>query len=218
MSAPAARRCGTAPTGRRCVEPSPRSRMLDWRETAVALAEHAHIRNLPRTLSRPSRLAGDAEARPGLDRSRAGDRPGQRQAACRRFLEGADPRHDAAPLRARGAGSIHSGPRSAPARGELLLAVQGIGAATSISCAASITLPSMLVPFMLLTALSWTAGNVICELARRFGPRAHATGSATRISARHRRLNSAASLKPSTSHWTDVIAKIERPGAPGCRS
>lgn len=30
--------------------------------------------------------------------------------------------------------------------------------------------PSMLVPFMLLAAASWTIGNIICELVRRFAP------------------------------------------------
>ena len=139
---------------------------LDWRQTAMALAEHSHIRNLPHTLL----------ARPGSP-------------AMRQLAEGSI---DLERAIARASGKPHVVDSSKDStRGLMLLRFAPEARVVHLvrdprRLVASYYwrfkewggyfnflrriyyLPSMLVPLMLLTALSWTAGNVFCELARCF--------------------------------------------------
>lgn len=141
---------------------------LDWRETAVALAEHAHIRNLPLTLlARPGSPAMQKLARASSDLTqaiaRASGKPHvvdsskepTRGMMLLRFSPEArvvylvrDPRRLVAShywrFKKRG-GHFHFLRRDYYA-------------------------PSMLLPFMLTAASSWTVGNLICEIALRFAP------------------------------------------------
>ena len=141
----------------------------DWREAAVALAEHAHIRNLPETF---------------LARSSS--------PAMRRLAQTSDD-VDRAIILATGKQHVVDSSKE-PTRGMMLLRFSPEARVVYLvrdprRLVASYYwrfkkrggyfnfqrrdyhAPSMLLPFMLVAAASWTVGNLICEIARRFAPK-----------------------------------------------
>lgn len=140
----------------------------DWREASLALAQHAHIRNLPTTFL----------ARPGSP-------------AMRRLAQTSDDVDQAIAL-ATGKQHIVDSSKE-PTRGMMLLRFSPEARVVYLvrdprRLVASYYwrfkkrgghfnflrrdyyAPAMLLPFMLAAAASWSMGNLICEIARRFAP------------------------------------------------
>jgi len=139
-----------------------------WHETGLALARHAHIRNLPRTLlARPRSSAMRRMARASLNVERA-----VAEAVGKRHVVDSSKEPTRAMMLLRFAPEarvIHlvRDPRRLLASHYWRFKKRG-GYFNFLR--REYHAPSMFVPFMLLAAASWTAGNLICEVARRFAP------------------------------------------------
>lgn len=182
----------------------------DWRTAAELLVAHTHIRNLARTLlARPNDAAMHQLAQTSMEFERAVTATSGKQ----HMLDSSkEPTRGLMLLRfCPNARVIHLVRDPRRAVGSHYWRFKKWGGYLKF-LRRTYKAPSMLIPFMLLEAVSWTVGNLIGEVARRFAPeraiRVRYEDLCSEPAAELRRIGKAFAIP-----LDDVIARVEHSGS-----